>query len=104
MPDGNFSVSSSTTLLFLTDERQQRVRGPPSKIVRRGKLGAANHARNYFIELNNQGISTEGWMVSVWMANGKQYGSPEPMFYFADDPQMFAEWFQNYSETLLMFC
>jgi len=80
---------------FLTDERQERVRGPPSKIVRRGKLGAAIHARNYFIELNNQGISTEDWIVSIWMANGKQYGVPEPMFYFADDPQMFAEWFQK---------
>lgn len=91
---------------FLTDDRQQRVREPPSKIVQRGKLGAANHARNYFIELNNQGISTEGWIVSIWMANGKQYGSPEPMFYFADDPQMFAEWFQKLlrdtSNVLLM--
>ena len=91
---------------FLTDDRQQRVRGPPSKIVQRGQLGAANHARNYFIELNNQGISTEGWIVSIWMANGKQYGSPEPMFYFADDPQMFAEWFQKLlrdtSNVLLM--
>lgn len=91
---------------FLTDDRQERVRGLPSKIVHRGKLGAANHARNYFIELNNQGISTEGWIVSIWMANGKQYGSPEPMFYFADDPQMFAEWFQKLlrdtSNVLLM--
>lgn len=91
---------------FLTDDRQQRVREPPSKIVQRGKLGAANHARNYFIELNNQEISTEGWIVSIWMANGKQYGSPEPMFYFADDPQMFAEWFQKLlrdtSNVLLM--
>ena len=80
---------------FLTDDKQQRVRGPPSKIIRRGKLGAANHARNYFIELHNQEISTENWIVSIWMANGKQYGAPEPMFYFADDPKTFAEWFQN---------
>ena len=91
---------------FLPDDFQERVRGPPSKIVYRGKLGAANHARNYFIELDNQGISTEDWIVSIWMANGKQYGSPEPMFYQADDPQMFAEWFQKLlrdtSNVLLM--
>jgi len=80
---------------FLTDDKQQRVRGPPSKIIHRGKLGAANHARNYFIELNNQDISTENWIVSIWMADGKQYGVLEPLFYQTDDPKTFAEWFQT---------
>ena len=80
---------------FLTDDKQERVRGPPSKIIHRGKLGAANHARNYFIELNNQGISTGNWIVSIWMANGKQYGAPEPLFYQTDEALSFAEWFQT---------
>jgi len=80
---------------FLTDDKQKRVRGPPSKIIHRGKLGAANHARNYFIDLNNQDISTENWIVSIWMADGKQYGVLEPLFYQTDDPKTFAEWFQT---------
>ena len=80
---------------LLTDDKQERVRGPPTKIIHRGKLGAANHTRNYFIELHNQEISTENWLVSIWMANGKQYGVPEPMFYQCEDPKSFAEWFQK---------
>lgn len=82
---------------LLTDDKQERVRGPPSKIIHRGKLGAANHTRNYFIELHNQEITTENWLVSIWMANGKQYGVPEPMFYQCDDSKRFAAWFQKLS-------
>lgn len=95
---------------LLTDDKQERVRGPPSKIIHRGKIdmsqgeyngriipSAANHTRNYFIELHNQEITTENWLVSIWMANGKQYGVPEPMFYQCDDPKRFAAWFQKLS-------